>query len=317
MNTDFINDDNIEKWRAMVWPRLSPKRRLHTEGVVAMATRLSEIHGVNVKKAQTAAFLHDWYRNMSVEETECLAKELGLSGPWTSSVDLAHGKIAAAIIRRDNLIEDEEIIDAVAYHTTGRKGMSLLEKIIYVADGAEEGRNYEGVDELRRLAVCNIHEACRWLMEHTVDYLTKKGKEVDALTVEALKSMEKERGQMMNSKELVTTVARRLDEKKGEDIYVIDIGGKSSLADYFILVSGGSERKIAALADQVQEAFAISGIEAKGVEGNKESGWILMDYGDVIVNVLTREMREKYNIEKLWNDCDTMDNKEFMTEEED
>ncbi|MGI6256503.1 MAG: ribosome silencing factor [Anaerovoracaceae bacterium] len=110
----------------------------------------------------------------------------------------------------------------------------------------------------------------------------------------------------MNSKELARAAARLLDKRKGEDILIIDIAEKSSFADYFILASGGSERQIGSLADDVEEALAKDGLPVKNIEGTKESGWILMDYGDMIINILTREMRERYNIEKVWVDCDKL-----------
>lgn len=116
----------------------------------------------------------------------------------------------------------------------------------------------------------------------------------------------KKRSEFMNSKELARAAARLLDKRKGEDILIIDIAEKSSFADYFILASGGSERQIGSLADDVEEALAKDGLPVKNIEGTKESGWILMDYGDMIINILTREMRERYNIEKVWVDCDKL-----------
>ena len=70
-----------------------------------------------------------------------------------------------------------------------------------------------------------------------------------------------------------------------------------------IIASGGSERQVQALVDDVEEAFAKEGLLVKSIEGKQNSGWILMDYGDVIVNIFTKETREKYNIEKVWGDC--------------
>lgn len=98
--------------------------------------------------------------------------------------------------------------------------------------------------------------------------------------------------------------AKILDDKKAHDIVIIDIGTKATFADYFVIASGGNERQIGALADDVDDGFAKEGIISKGIEGQKESGWILMDFGDVIVNIFSDEMRSKYNIEKIWGDCD-------------
>ena len=82
---------------------------------------------------------------------------------------------------------------------------------------------------------------------------------------------------------------------------------KTTFADYLIIASGGSERQIGALADSVEDKFAENGILPKSIEGKQNSGWMLMDYGDIIVNIFSQEMREKYNIEKVWGDCNFLD----------
>ena len=111
----------------------------------------------------------------------------------------------------------------------------------------------------------------------------------------------------MDSRDFAITAARALDKKQAEDVLVIDIGEKSSFADYLILASGSNERLIAALVDDVEDQLAKEDLIVKSIEGTKESGWILMDYGDIVVNVLTKDMREKYNIEKVWADCENVD----------
>ena len=111
---------------------------------------------------------------------------------------------------------------------------------------------------------------------------------------------------MMEPKELSLKVAKLLDDRKAIDVTVIDISPKASFADYFVMASGGSERQMAALVDNIEELLEPEGVFPKSVEGTRSSGWILMDYGDVVVNVMTVEMREKYNIEKVWGDCESI-----------
>ena len=110
----------------------------------------------------------------------------------------------------------------------------------------------------------------------------------------------------MENKELALLAAKTLSDKKALDIMVIDIQNKASFADYFVIASGSSDRQINNLVDYVEDAFAKEELFVKSVEGKNNSGWILMDFGDVIVNLFTQEMREKYNIEKVWGDCDTV-----------
>lgn len=106
----------------------------------------------------------------------------------------------------------------------------------------------------------------------------------------------------MNNKEIAVKAAAILLKKKALDVVIIDVSTKSSFTDYFVIASGSSERQTGALLDEIIEQFAEDGIFAKSVEGKKSSGWILMDYGDVIINIFSIEQRDRYNIEKLWSD---------------
>ena len=112
---------------------------------------------------------------------------------------------------------------------------------------------------------------------------------------------------MMEPKELALKVAKLLDDKKAQDVTVIDIGLKASFADYFIIASGGSERQMSALVDNVEDMLKPLGVFPKSIEGKRTSGWTLMDYGDVVINVMTVDMREKYNLERIWGDCETLE----------
>ena len=112
---------------------------------------------------------------------------------------------------------------------------------------------------------------------------------------------------MMEPKELSLKVAKLLDDRKAIDVTVIDIYPKASFADYFVMASAGSDRQMGALVDNVEDMLEPAGIFPKSVEGKKSSGWILMDYGDVVINVMTAEMREKYNIERIWGDCENLE----------
>jgi len=109
---------------------------------------------------------------------------------------------------------------------------------------------------------------------------------------------------MDESRILAERIAGALSDKKGDEVLMIDIGEKSSFADYFVMASATSERQLEALKDAVEDTLEPEGIFPRRVEGQKQSGWILMDYGDVVVNVLTAEMRVRYNIEKIWADCE-------------
>ena len=107
----------------------------------------------------------------------------------------------------------------------------------------------------------------------------------------------------MENKELALLAAKLLDSKKARDISIIDIAEKSDFADYFVIATAGSARQIGALCDEVEDGLAKENIFADHKEGRGETGWVLLDYGDVIVNVFTAEQRDHYQIEKVWIDC--------------
>lgn len=107
----------------------------------------------------------------------------------------------------------------------------------------------------------------------------------------------------MGSNELAKLAAEILLNKKALDVNMIDIAIKSSFADYFVNATAANQRQMDTLSDEIYDKFAEKGLMPKSVEGKRGSGWVLMDYGDIIVNIFTPSMREMYSIEKVWGDC--------------
>jgi ribosome-associated protein len=102
---------------------------------------------------------------------------------------------------------------------------------------------------------------------------------------------------------IARTIVTVLEEKKGEDIILLDLIGVCSFTDYFIICSGISERSIKALAEEVRKVIKERySIMAQGVEGDAQSGWILIDYGDVILHIFSKALREYYQLEELWRE---------------
>lgn len=106
----------------------------------------------------------------------------------------------------------------------------------------------------------------------------------------------------MNSKEMAQIVIAAMEEKKAEDIRVIDIAEVSSIADYFIIANGTNSSQVHAIADFVEEKLGRAGAEPKEIEGYRNANWVLMDYGDVIIHVFDRDNRLFYNLERIWKD---------------
>ncbi|WP_054704724.1 ribosome silencing factor [Mediterraneibacter glycyrrhizinilyticus] len=106
----------------------------------------------------------------------------------------------------------------------------------------------------------------------------------------------------VQAKEMAKIAYHALDEKKGEDIRIIDIAGISVLADYFIIANGSSESQVQAMVDNVEEEMHKAGYSLKQREGYGSGNWVLLDFGDVIVHVFDKENRLFYDLERIWRD---------------
>lgn len=112
---------------------------------------------------------------------------------------------------------------------------------------------------------------------------------------------------MNDAKKMTMTAYKALEEKKGEDIKILEISEISILADYFLIASGNNISQIQAMVDNVEEKLHKEGCEIKRLEGNRDSSWILMDYGDLVVHIFDREDRLFYDLERIWSDGKQID----------
>ena len=106
----------------------------------------------------------------------------------------------------------------------------------------------------------------------------------------------------MTSKEMLDIAVDAIEDKKGEQIKVIDISNVSVIADYFVIVSGKNVNQIRAICDEVEEKLGKLGVSPKQIEGYQSARWILMDYGDIIIHIFNEEDRLYYDIERIWSD---------------
>lgn len=124
---------------------------------------------------------------------------------------------------------------------------------------------------------------------------------------------EKERKKQMLTQEILENSIKILDNKKAMDITALKITDLTTVADYFVIVSGTSTTHIKALADELEDKLSEMGQEPKHIEG-KATGWILLDYGNVVVHIFTPDSRETFNLEKLWSDAQTVDISQWIKE---
>ena len=121
------------------------------------------------------------------------------------------------------------------------------------------------------------------------------------LTTQTVTGAEASGSEDTPAKALANLILETLDENSAQDTINIDIGGKSSVADYMIVSSGRSNRHVNALADYVLRALKEEGLKSLGIEGLEASDWVLIDAGDVIVHLFRPEVRQFYNLEKIWS----------------
>lgn len=164
---------------------LKESRLQHTLRVAELAVSMADKEGIDPSKAELAALLHDCARNLPPEEMSRQIDRLKLPERYKGSVNLAHSKVGTAFAREMFAVEDEDILNAISYHTTGREAMSTLEKIVFLADAIEPERNYPGVERIRELAATSLDRACMESLGSTLAFLNSKGEFIDEDTVGA------------------------------------------------------------------------------------------------------------------------------------
>lgn len=166
---------------------LKESRYVHTLGVVQSACSLAKINGVDEEKTKIAALIHDAAKNMKIDKQYKILKDNNVDIDIISqnSPQILHGWVAAILAKDLMGVVDEEIINAVKYHTTARKSMSKLEKIIYIADYIEPNRDYPGVEELRKATFSNLDKGLLMGIDNTITFVIKQGQLVHPLTLDA------------------------------------------------------------------------------------------------------------------------------------
>jgi len=166
---------------------LKESRLMHTFGVIDTASTLAKAYQADIKKCEKAALLHDCAKYMPLDEMIAICERnfVEISDLEKKKDSLLHAKAGACLAYEKYGIKDKEILDAIKYHTTGRPDMSLIEKIIFVSDYIEPGRNFsEKLPMYRMIAMADINLVCMNILKDTLDYLESINAEIDPLTKE-------------------------------------------------------------------------------------------------------------------------------------
>lgn len=166
---------NIDEMKNILGKSIGERRYTHSLGTMEEAVRLCSLHGGDKEKARIAGLLHDCGKSMEKND------------------NLTHAAKSAELARSIYKVEDEEILNAILYHTTGRENMTVLEKIIYVADKTEPGRKYDGVEDIRKLAEMSIDDALIYSLERTIEYVKKKNLDIDIESIKTFNFLKEEK----------------------------------------------------------------------------------------------------------------------------
>lgn len=300
---------------------LTDHRYVHSLGVVDTSIKMAEVFGVDTEKTEIAALLHDCAKQIPHTEQLKMCKEFNipLDEVKEKELGLLHAELGTYLAEHEFGITDTEILDAIRYHTLGRKNMTDLEKILYLSDIIEPNRkDFNGLTKLRSLCFEDLDRALLYGFGLTIAHTNRNGHILHNQTIEAEKyireklRMEEKNLDIENSFKKATLAVKTLDKKKANDISLLKVSNLTILADYFVICSASSSTQVKALADNIEDEFAKEGIHPSAREGKGGTEWLLLDYGDVIIHIFYKEMREFYGLDKLWNDAEEIDIKTLI-----
>ncbi len=179
---------DLEKFSKRLAKYIDTDRFYHTQGVRYTSAALAMAHGIDIHKAETAGLLHDCAKCMpdSKKLKICEKYKLDISDIEKEYPFLLHGKVGAVIAAEKYGVKDENILNAIRNHTTGRPGMTPLEQVVFIADYIEPRRNKsKNLPEIRRMAFRDLNECCYLILKDTLLFLNTRSGRIDGTTEEA------------------------------------------------------------------------------------------------------------------------------------
>ncbi len=179
--------NKIEEYKLLLQSRLNEKRYYHSLCVADEAVRLAEKYGADTEKAYMAGLLHDITKNAPAQEHLHIFNSFGimLNSVEQNAEKLWHAISGAAYVEHLLGIDDREIIDAIRYHTTARGNMTLLDKVLYLADFTSIDRDYDDVDVMRKLVDKSMNEALLYALSYSIKDLISSGRALHLDTINA------------------------------------------------------------------------------------------------------------------------------------
>jgi predicted HD superfamily hydrolase involved in NAD metabolism len=172
-----------DKALEIVKEQITEHRYQHTLGVMETAIKLAKRYDGNEDKAELAAIFHDYAKFRDKNEMKSIIEKQGMDPELLKyNSELWHAPVGAYLVQQEANVSDPDILDAIRYHTTGRPNMTLLEKIIYLADYIEPGRHFSGVEEVREMAKKDLDQALIQALKNSIGFLMKKNQLIFPLT---------------------------------------------------------------------------------------------------------------------------------------
>lgn len=299
---------------------LDEERFSHTYHVVKRGQEICKVE--EQQDAFVACLLHDCAKRLGASDYA----KYGFTPTADMPASVVHSFLGAEVARRDFGVTDQQILDAIAYHTTARPNMSRLDKIVYVADKTEDTRPYP-LSHLKRgsldrmfvkclreaYEVCleRHHDSVCPLSQQAYEFYCPEESSVHTIQQEVRMTTEnKTTAQKTDFNETVQNICAALSAKQALDIRIVDIRGASDIADYFVICSGRSAPQVKSLFEHLEEQLEKLGKFALRKEGQGEGRWIAVDYGEVIVHIFHKDTRELYALDTLWNNGNNVTNYE-------
>ncbi|MBM7620342.1 putative HD superfamily hydrolase involved in NAD metabolism [Bacillus tianshenii] len=181
---------NREKALRIVREKLTERRYIHTIGVMETSIVLAKKYGVDENKAELAAIFHDYAKFRDKEEMRNIILDQNMPQDLLTHHDeLWHAPVGAYLVEKEVGITDKEVLEAIKCHTSGKINMTTLDKVLYVADYIEPGRDFPGVEEVRESAESSLDIALIQAMKNTISYLLKRNQPVYPDTFHAYNDM--------------------------------------------------------------------------------------------------------------------------------
>ncbi|HHU56561.1 MAG TPA: ribosome silencing factor [Acholeplasmataceae bacterium] len=271
------------------------KRYEHSLCVAKRAVEIIKEHNLNIdiKKAETAALLHDYAKFLTMDDFFEIVKENNLpSEILENDYIILHALLGPYVIKKELGIEDQEILDAVKYHTTGKANMDPLQEVLFVADFTEELR--PNVENIREISKRDYKRAIALILEYTINLLISRKRKINPLSLEAFDYYRKYLVlDLSKIKKVVKTIED--DHNLVKDIKVYDARQNTPYYDFVIIATSPSLRQMKAAANYLKMEFAPRMIE----DGDF---WVLIDLNDIIIHIFLEEQREYYGLDKLLKD---------------